>query len=165
MLIFGRAATLSGLARRWSQKRNFIAGNGAVIPRIMGSDVAKSVADELNKNGMAKLNMEIGDDFVKKAHTRCHKIFDEATALAKKAHGTGTFPVGMEHGFNEIVHRANGRYDCQHGVNGHPDFQKVAEMWEPFIDEVLGGRENWEMQFNGTHVLNVQNPTHSTLYD
>ncbi len=56
------------------------------------------------------LGISVDDKFVKKASKLCHEIFEQATTAAKKANGTGTFPVGMEYGFNEIVHRAEGRF-------------------------------------------------------
>lgn len=49
--------------------------------------------------------------------------------------------VGLEHGFQEMVQRAVGRYDMQWKVDGEQHFldeENVLSVFQPFVYEILG---------------------------
>lgn len=75
----------------------------------------------------------------------------EALERARLLRG-GDLQVGMEHGFQEVVQRAQGRYDLHWGVNGVEHFldkDNILNKFLPFVHEVFGGAHMTKMDFNG----------------
>jgi len=69
----------------------------------------------------------------------------------KEQNGPGGLPVGMEHGFTEVVHRARGRYDMQFEMTRSPFVESELPggqwPWQPLIDEIFEHKS--KLLFNG----------------
>ena len=60
--------------------------------------------------------------------------------------------MGQQHGFEEVVLRAEGRYDLQWKINGEKHFldkENVMNKFLPFVHDILGGAAMTSLNFNG----------------
>jgi len=121
---------------------------GTSTPKL--TDFSQAVKD-FKTNGVAILPLRMDESFVAKSREMCMKAWQDALYRARTIRGV-ELGLGMEHGFQECVLRAPGRYDLHWGVNGVPHFldqQQVLDMFLPFVHEVFGGENMTRMNFNG----------------
>ncbi|CAD7939880.1 unnamed protein product [Amoebophrya sp. A120] len=112
----------------------------------------------------ASFNVEqIQPGFVDSARRLVDAKFAEALSLALSYHGQkkgghgaefDEIPVGQEHGFREIVHRARGRYDMLYGVWQEPSLVEDSKLYntllKPAAQAILG--DDCRLEFNGALV-------------
>ena len=113
-------------------------------------DFAKSV-DEFRRHGVAILPLRLDENFVSDSKRLCIDAWEDALARGKVIKGHD-IKVGQEHGFKEIVLRAQGRYDMQWKIDGNEHFldkNEVLSKFLPFVHEILGGEKMTNMNFNG----------------
>jgi len=113
-------------------------------------DFSKAVED-FKTNGVAILPLKMEEEYIGKSRDLCMAAWKEALERAHLLRG-GDLQVGMEHGFKEVVQRAQGRYDLHWGVNGVGHFldaENILNKFLPFVHEVFGGAHMTKMDFNG----------------
>ena len=130
-------------------------GLGRALARGLASssapvDFTKAVED-FRRLGVALLPLKMEQGFVCRSKELSLEAWEEAMARVRALRG-GELGVGMEHGFEEVVCRAPGRYDMQWRVNGEKHFldkENILDKFMPFVHEIFGGAHMTKMDFNG----------------
>jgi len=121
---------------------------------VVEIDESKSLSDcvrEFKRDGVTILPMKINPDFVEKSKQLATEAWKDGLRRAKLIKGH-EMKVGLEHGFQEMVQRAVGRYDMQWKVDGEKHFldeENVLSIIQPFVYEILGGKEMTRLLYNG----------------
>ena len=113
-------------------------------------DFSRAVED-FRTNGVAILPLRMEESFIRKSRELSLAAWQEALLRARLLRGR-ELEVGMQHGFQELVLRAEGRYDMHWGVNGVAHFldqENILDKFLPFVHEILGGAHMTKMDFNG----------------
>jgi hypothetical protein len=126
------------------------AGRGLASAATGPVDFSRAVQD-FRTHGVAILPLRMEEGFVARSRELSMTAWEEALDRARRIRGR-ELEVGMQHGFQEVVLRAEGRYDMQWGVNGVPHFldqENILDKFMPFVHEVFGGAHMTKMDFNG----------------
>merc|ERR1711962_1938918 len=149
MLVGGLLVRRAGLSLTGRDGFSF-SGRALGTSRPKLTDFSQAVKD-FKTNGVAILPLRMDESFVAKSREMCMKAWQDALYRARTIRGV-ELGLGMEHGFQECVLRAPGRYDLHWGVNGVQHFldqQQVLDMFLRFVHEVFGGENMARMNFNG----------------
>jgi len=118
------------------------------VPERLSEAALLTAREQFHRQGVCLLPLQADEAWLSEAARKVTAAFAEATSVAENA--GYSLDVGMDHGWNEIVQRAKGRYDMLWGVDGDPHFQQVTKAWEPFVESILGGNASaYRLQFNG----------------
>ena len=112
-------------------------------------DFGRSIA-EFKRNGMAILPVKVDPLFVQKSKDLCLSAYQDALNRVKLVLGH-ELKVGQEHGFQEIIARAQGRYELFWKIQGEKHFvdeENVLTKFMPFVENILG---KYRMRFTNIY--------------
>ena len=125
-----RAASTATTAEDVMVRDATLSGRGSGLSVEAAQRAAQLVRDE----GVVVLPGVMSEEWIAEALAHTDTSFAECMERV----GTG-MPVGMEHGYSEIVHRAEGRFDMLHNINDSPCMLREEQCWLPAVEDVLAG--------------------------